>query len=169
MPDEPEGEVSSLKPSVAHPGHQPDTTGGGSAFDGSSLGLRLDAVNANNQPTLGKRPGISKLSNPPHYELIVVPNKTDATTDGKPDAVDHAVSKGLAGSSDHFPITLDSSTTAGSKSASAEFISRPTSPQKASSRSPPTKDSDSEIEKGSLLSEDPDDEDAIPEWLMFDD
>lgn len=165
MPDEPEGEVSSLKPSVAHHGHQPDTTGGGSA----SLGLGLDAVNANDQPTLRKRPGRSKLSNTPHYELIVVPNKTDATTEGKPDAVDHAFSQGLAGSSDNFPIALDSSTNAGSNSASVEFISRPTSPQKASSRPPPTKGSDSEIEKGSLLSEDPDDEDAIPEWLMFDD
>jgi xeroderma pigmentosum group C-complementing protein len=27
-------------------------------------------------------------------------------------------------------------------------------------------DSDSEIEKGSLMSEDPEDEDAIPEWLV---
>jgi xeroderma pigmentosum group C-complementing protein len=29
-------------------------------------------------------------------------------------------------------------------------------------------ESDSEIEKGSLLSEDPEDEDAVPDWLMFD-
>ncbi|CAG8892604.1 unnamed protein product [Penicillium egyptiacum] len=92
----------------------------------------------------------NKASKMPRYSLVVVPNH-----DLNPTSVPQV----LAGSSDKVPIAVDSST--GSKSTSVVTISRPPSPV-------PNYDSDSEIEKGSLLSEDPEDEDAIPEWLMSD-
>ncbi|KOS38909.1 hypothetical protein ACN38_g10271 [Penicillium nordicum] len=94
----------------------------------------------------------NKASKTPRYSLVVVPNHGSNPT---------SVPQVLAGSSDKAPIAIDSSTNGGSKSASVVTISRPPSPV-------PKYDSDSEIEKGSLLSEDPDDEDAIPEWLMSD-
>lgn len=94
----------------------------------------------------------NKASKTPRYSLVVVPNHGSNPT---------SVPQVLAGSSEKAPIAIDSSTNGGSKSASVVTISRPPSPV-------PKYDSDSEIEKGSLLSEDPDDEDAIPEWLMSD-
>lgn len=92
----------------------------------------------------------NKAARTPRYSLVVVPNHELNPT---------SVPQVLAGSSDKVPIAVDSST--GSKSASVVTISRPPSPV-------PIYDPDSEIEKGSLLSEDPEDEDAIPEWLMSD-
>ncbi|KAJ5164239.1 uncharacterized protein N7500_006069 [Penicillium coprophilum] len=88
----------------------------------------------------------------PRYSLVVVP-----THSSKPTSAPQA----LTGSSDKVPISVESSANGGSKSASVVTISRPPSPVL-------NYDSDSEIEKGSLLSEDPEDEDAIPEWLMSD-
>ncbi|KAL4929884.1 putative DNA repair protein Rad4 [Aspergillus undulatus] len=76
------------------------------------------------------------------------------------------------------PIVVDSSMNNDSASASVEILSR--APSQAQSRTqsiepvpelsyPEDGDEDeSEIDKGSLLSEDPDDEDAVPEWLMSD-
>ncbi|OQE05769.1 hypothetical protein PENVUL_c022G05969 [Penicillium vulpinum] len=94
----------------------------------------------------------NKASKMPRYSLVVVPNHSLNPT---------SVPQVLPGSSDKAPITVDSSTNGDSKSASVVTISRPPSPV-------PNYESDSEIEKGSLLSEDPEDEDAIPEWLMSD-
>ncbi|KGO61921.1 Rad4 beta-hairpin domain 1 [Penicillium expansum] len=94
----------------------------------------------------------NQASKTPRYSLVVVPNHGSNPT---------SVPQVIAGSSDKAPIAIDSSTYGGSKSASVVTVSRPPSPV-------PIYDSDSEIEKGSLLSEDPDDEDAIPEWLMSD-
>lgn len=105
----------------------------------------------------------NKRSKAPRYELIVVPNKSKSVTEGEHLA--RPPKTGLDGSSATAPITVDSSANGGSKSASVDIISRPPSPPQAS-QSPPAPYSDSEIEKGSLLSEDPEDEDAIPEWLM---
>jgi xeroderma pigmentosum group C-complementing protein len=84
----------------------------------------------------------------------------------RPDTIKYAASRELEGSSEKVPIAVDSSTNGDSKSASVvDIMSRPTSPQKDLQSQPP-QDSDSEIEKGSLLSEDPDDEDAVPDWLI---
>ncbi|KAK4860955.1 hypothetical protein LT330_004686 [Penicillium expansum] len=94
----------------------------------------------------------NQASKTPRYSLVVVPNHGSNPT---------SVPQVIAGSSDKAPIAIGSSTYGGSKSASVVTVSRPPSPV-------PIYDSDSEIEKGSLLSEDPDDEDAIPEWLMSD-
>jgi xeroderma pigmentosum group C-complementing protein len=71
------------------------------------------------------------------------------------------------GSSEVAPILVDSSTGPSSASTSLEVLSRPPpghsqSPQHTSS------DSDSNIEQRSMLSHDPDDDDAEPEWLMSD-
>ncbi|KAJ5513462.1 Rad4 beta-hairpin domain 1 [Penicillium fimorum] len=94
----------------------------------------------------------NRASKTPRYSLVVVPNHGSNPT---------SAPQALAGSSGKVPISVDSSTNGGSKSASVVTISRPPSPV-------PNYDSDSEIEKGSLLSQDPEDEDAIPEWLMSD-
>ncbi|KAI2726189.1 hypothetical protein CBS147332_3076 [Penicillium roqueforti] len=107
------------------------------------------AVNPTSIPEIIAR---KKALKTPRYSLVVVPNHGLNST---------SVPGVLAGSSDNVPIAVDSSTNGGSKSASVVTISRPPSPM-------PNYDSDSEIEKGSLLSEDPEDEDAIPEWLMSD-
>ncbi|KAJ5380708.1 uncharacterized protein N7496_003136 [Penicillium cataractarum] len=107
-----------------------------------------------------KRP---KAPTAPRYELIVVPNKSEWVTEEEHLA--RPPTTGLDGSSATAPITVDSSANGGSKSASVDIVSRPPSPPQAI-QSPPAPDSDSGIEKGSLLSEDPEDEDAIPEWLM---
>ncbi|KAK1143306.1 hypothetical protein N8T08_006833 [Aspergillus melleus] len=67
------------------------------------------------------------------------------------------------------PITVESSTGADSKSASVEILSRV--PSQPESRIPSLEPPGSEVgsnDEGSLLSEDPEDEDAIPEWLMSD-
>ncbi|KAH8427595.1 putative DNA repair protein Rad4 [Aspergillus melleus] len=67
------------------------------------------------------------------------------------------------------PITVESSTGADSKSASVEILSR--APSQPESRIPSLEPPESEAgsnDEGSLLSEDPEDEDAIPEWLMSD-
>ncbi|CAI7658250.1 unnamed protein product [Penicillium glandicola] len=107
------------------------------------------AINATSIPeSVAKK----KALKTPRYSLVVVPNHGSNPT---------SVPQVLPGSSDKVPIAVDSSTNGGSKSASVATISRPPSPVL-------NYDSDSEIEKGSLLSEDPEDEDAIPEWLMSD-
>lgn len=71
------------------------------------------------------------------------------------------------GSSEVAPILVDSSTGPGSASASLEVLSRPPSGQSQSPQHT-SSDSDSKIEQRSMLSHDPDDEDAEPEWLMSD-
>ncbi|KAJ5316784.1 hypothetical protein PENANT_c016G10953 [Penicillium antarcticum] len=113
--------------------------------------------------------GLSKrnTSNAPRYSLVVVPNHSPgAVAHERRESPEPSSSNALKGSSQYAPIAVDSSTNAGSKSASVVTISQPPSPvQERSSRK---YDSDSELEKGSLLSEDPDDEDAIPDWLMSD-
>ncbi|KAJ5129635.1 uncharacterized protein N7515_005674 [Penicillium bovifimosum] len=113
-----------------------------------------------NLPPIPASDGSKKPSFTPRYSLVVVP-KHDPNPPSAP--------QDLVGSTENEPIAVDSSTNDGSKSASVITISRPPSPAREEQRSPaPKYDSDSEIEKGSLLSEDPEDEDAIPEWLMFD-
>lgn len=122
-------------------------------------------------PSLGGR-SISKMkiTDNPQYSLVVVPNARESSgpkdCPHKPATV---AKEDPLGSSENAPIAVDSSTNDGSKSASVVTISRPPSPLQGQMQSSmPRHDSDSEIDKGSLLSEDPDDEDAIPEWLMSD-
>jgi xeroderma pigmentosum group C-complementing protein len=105
------------------------------------------------------------ISNTPRYSLVVIPNHGSAAESNEQrESPEPSASNNLEGSSQYAPIAVDSSTNAGSKSASVVTISRPPSPVQEQ----PKYDSDSELEKGSLLSQDPDDEDAIPDWLMSD-
>ncbi|KAL1977359.1 hypothetical protein VTN31DRAFT_218 [Thermomyces dupontii] len=73
-------------------------------------------------------------------------------------------SKDVEGSRESAPIVVDSSST------SVQVISRP--PSGSSSRAPSqdviSSDDDSNLEQRSLLSHDPEDEDAEPEWLLSD-
>lgn len=115
-----------------------------------------------NPPSIPQTIAKKKASNTPRYSLIVVPNHNS-----NPDPT--SIPQEPAGSSANVPIAVDSSANGGSKSESVMTTSRPVSPSQDQQRpTAPNYNSDSEIEKGSLLSEDPEDEDAIPDWLMFD-
>ncbi|KAJ5287381.1 hypothetical protein N7478_003067 [Penicillium angulare] len=116
-------------------------------------------------PPIMPKPKQENNSKASRYELVVVPSKPDSVSE-RPLANDRAVFGKPQGSSSQAPITVDSSTNCDSKSVSLEVISRPPSPFKVTRQPPPSEDPDSEIEKGSLLSEDPEDEDAIPDWLV---
>lgn len=109
-----------------------------------------------------------RTTNGQQYSLVVVPNNP-SSSESRDRQLPPETQEEMPGSSHNDPIALDSSTNAVSKSASVVTISRPPTPSKDQTHpSAPNYDSDSEIEKGSLLSEDPDDEDAIPEWLVSD-
>jgi xeroderma pigmentosum group C-complementing protein len=112
------------------------------------------------------------------YNLIVVSKKEqsdavysppfDLTEDTpEPEKENEDTTKGFSNSA---PISIDSSTGPGSPSASVEVLSR--SHSRHASRVPSPQlvedDSDSSVERGSLLSHDPEDEDAEPEWLLSD-
>ncbi|KAF5863725.1 hypothetical protein ETB97_009512 [Aspergillus alliaceus] len=73
------------------------------------------------------------------------------------------------GGSSNPPLLVESSAAADTPPASVEVISRPTSPMQSRIVSPLSSDKGSRSnDEGSLLSHDPEDEDAIPEWLMSD-
>lgn len=128
---------------------------------------------------------IPKASRRPRYNLIVVPNKKETGNangtsqqqnedsheivelDPAADAesVKSSGETGPAGSSE-APITVDSST-GDSKSASVEILSGPASQTQSRTHTPEELDEVSGADdNGSLLSHDPEDEDAIPEWLV---
>lgn len=108
------------------------------------------------------------LQNAPKYELVVIPNDTESTARENISTANSGHPPRLEGSSEQAAIAVDSSTNCDSKSASVELLSRPPSPPAPETKPPSPIESDSEIERGSLLSEDPEDEDAVPDWLIFD-
>ncbi|KAF7162332.1 hypothetical protein CNMCM5623_007677 [Aspergillus felis] len=133
---------------------------------------------------------IPKPSRRPRYSLIVVPNKKaesneNGTSQQQPqqqheespeivelepaaeaESVKSSGETGPAGSSE-APIMVDSSTAGGSKSASVEILSRAASQIQSRTPTPEEIDETSGVDdNGSLLSHDPEDEDAIPEWLI---
>ncbi|GFG27949.1 DNA repair protein rhp41 [Aspergillus udagawae] len=133
---------------------------------------------------------IPKASRRPRYNLIVVPNKkadsNETGTSQRQPQQQHEESPGIAelepaaeaesvkssgetgpAGSSEAPIMVDTSTTGGSKSASVEILSRAAS--QTQSRTPTPEEVDETLavdDNGSLLSHDPEDEDAIPEWLV---
>lgn len=128
-------------------------------------------------------PTISKPIQPkrkvPRYNLIVVSNKeqSDAVasppfdlTEDTPELERENEEDAAKGTSNNAPILIDSSTGPGSTSASVEVLS--ISQSRHASRAPSPQhvqdDSDSSADRGSLLSHDPEDEDAEPEWLLSD-
>jgi xeroderma pigmentosum group C-complementing protein len=164
LPDEPVDEGPASNPPTGNSG-QDGVSGGGFMLDRSVDFDPTSNTPAISQPSNPSRSKRARASNTPRYELIVIPKST-TVSEGRPDTIEHAAARELEGSSEKVPITVDSSTNGDSKSASVvDIMSRPTSPQKDLQSQPP-QDSDSEIEKGSLLSEDPDDEDAVPDWLI---
>lgn len=131
---------------------------------GDSQGIPLTAdVSSSSRETNFPGP-----RNNPKYELGVVPNKFGSINNQKTSNTHGALSHEVEGSYDQAKITVDSLTKDDSMSPSAKFLSRAPSPPTPESKPPPPIDSDSEIERGSLLSEDPEDENAVPDWLIFD-
>ncbi|KAJ9317155.1 hypothetical protein DTO271D3_2445 [Paecilomyces variotii] len=81
-----------------------------------------------------------------------------------------AVLNGVQGSSE-TPITVDSSSEPNSKAASVQIVSAPESENQSHAEAPETEktpQSDDSVSEVSLLSHDPEDEDAEPEWLLSD-
>lgn len=108
------------------------------------------------------------------YSLVVVPSNTpDMSIAHQRPATEQAdedrapVDLGAPGTSVEEPITVASSVN-NSASASVEILSRAPSQVQSRTQSVEVVSEHSEDDKGSLLSEDPDDEDAVPEWLMSD-
>lgn len=111
-----------------------------------------------------------KTGKTPRYNLVVVPN-VDGPADSKP--LDN-----MPSSVEHRPPSRTHPPSEGSRSVSAtlavildtpvEKLAAPSGEQ--SSHTPaPAQDSESDWDCGSMLSEDPEDEDAIPDWLASDD
>ena len=156
-----------INPSTTNGDQEDGLSGGGFMLDGSADVESVPKTQVAPQPVIPPRSKKGRASKTPRYELFVVPRKSATDSEQQSSSTYCATSKGLEGSSEQAPITVDSSTNGGSKSTSVvETISRLPSPQEEPRQSQLLHDSDSEIEKGSLLSEDPDDEDAVPDWLI---
>ncbi|KAL6233135.1 hypothetical protein BDW75DRAFT_232235 [Aspergillus navahoensis] len=117
---------------------------------------------------------------PPRYDLVVVPSNADIplaeqrSTIVQPQNTNQAQAPSTTtrdlGHSIDEPITVASSVN-DSASASVEILSRAPSLDQSRAQSVEAASQHSEHENeenGSLLSEDPEDEDAVPEWLMSD-
>lgn len=124
--------------------------------------------------------------NVPRYKLIVIPNTTTIETSTSPsvqsankvpEEEDVAQAKMnmsddvLAGdgSSEAAPIQVDSSSNQASAPTSVDLNPQgPDGPKSPEQSVQPQSESDSDLEKESLLSHDPEDEDAEPDWLLSD-
>ncbi|KAL3474605.1 hypothetical protein BJX99DRAFT_231304 [Aspergillus californicus] len=126
------------------------------------------------------------------YNLIVVPSNPEAPAERKPSEPTSTTLDPTTEQRPHFPgttmeapITVESSaydsasataeapitvasSVNGSASASVEVLSRAPSRAQSPVPSPQVISEDDDDDRGSLLSEDPEDEDAVPEWLMSD-
>ncbi|KKK21300.1 hypothetical protein AOCH_000552 [Aspergillus ochraceoroseus] len=143
-----------------------DSGGGGFLLESDA-----EPEKAVNHQNASHKPNVA----PPRYNLVVVdenerPRDIIIPIDSDGDVTrPHTPKVGLqiepfgdSGGSLEAPITVDSSVNADSASASVELLSQ--APEVLSQQSL----SNEEEEENSLLSEDPDDEDAVPEWLMSD-
>lgn len=175
-----------------HTYHIVSTNNGGPGIGAHGDGLQSDE-SASHIEAISVNPSethIPKASRRPRYSLIVVPNKKannneDGTSQRQPQpqseptpeivelepaaeaqSVQRSGETGHLGSSE-IPIMVDSSTTGGSRSASVEVLSRTASQTQPQTPTPEEMDESSGVDdNGSLLSHDPEDEDAIPEWLV---
>ncbi|RHZ58523.1 putative DNA repair protein Rad4 [Aspergillus thermomutatus] len=153
----------------------------GDGFKADKSANHIEAISQNTSEI-----DIAKASRRSRYSLIVVPNKKansneNGTSQQQPEqspeiveldpaaeaeSVKSSGQTGPAGSS-QAPIIVDSSTAGGSKSTSVEILSRAASQTQSRAHTPEEMDEISEADdNGSLLSHDPEDEDAIPEWLI---
>ncbi|KAI9376174.1 hypothetical protein BJX61DRAFT_552826 [Aspergillus egyptiacus] len=178
---ESDGEMNSPQPTATNT--EPDNLDDGTqalAEDGMSGGGFIAEDAEDNAPVTERHD--SPRAARSKYSLVVVPNTALDSSDiqrpgGRSEhqkqahsqpgtSIEAPISVGSSASTPaQLPITIDSSVH-DSGSASVEILSR--APSQAQSRAPsPVAVSDSE-DKGSLLSEDPEDQDAVPEWLMSD-
>ncbi|KAE8409593.1 hypothetical protein BDV37DRAFT_236339 [Aspergillus pseudonomiae] len=138
-------------------------------------------------PDVANGPSYTNRAEPSLYSLVVVSDDTNTVQDitpyqgatiSPPEASapnsrdkedpkdeDRKVSEWVLSNT---PILIESSTTANTPSASVDVTSQPLSATQPRIESPVTSDKGSTSNEGSLLSHDPEDEDAIPEWLMSD-
>ncbi|KAL4979758.1 Rad4 transglutaminase-like domain-containing protein, partial [Aspergillus desertorum] len=129
-------------------------------------------------PTISERPRKTKAP-PPRYDLVVVPSYAAIPAVGQRSTIVQPQNTNQApppsttpealGDSIDEPIMVASSVN-DSASASVEILSRAPSQIQSRAQSVEVVSQPSEHEaeenEGSLLSEDPEDEDAVPEWLM---
>ncbi|PLB55633.1 putative DNA repair protein Rad4 [Aspergillus steynii IBT 23096] len=167
--------------SAASPSSADDTLGGGFMPEEDN-----NAAVSPSQPETNPNHTDRNAADHSRYTLVVLPNDknekpsnveaadTDSGSSRLP-VFDLDIDTGPSGNfqgkqgSLETPITVESSTAADSKSASVEALSG--APSQSQSRIPSLEAPESEAgsnDEGSLLSEDPEDEDAIPEWLMSD-
>ncbi|KKA24277.1 DNA repair protein Rad4 [Rasamsonia emersonii CBS 393.64] len=172
-----------------------DDAFGGGGFLPEPVG-GADSVSSNPVLAAGASPRPKKTAKTqPRYTLVVVPNdqRKDETAPAPGSSVGASASVNqqcevlrdqherspnrvetsaiAEGSSEAAPIMIESSAEGTSKSASVEVLSRPPSAAHSRAQSPqhiPSDDDDSNLEQRSLLSHDPEDEDAEPEWLLSD-
>jgi xeroderma pigmentosum group C-complementing protein len=154
---------------------------------GASEDRPVKEINNVQQPVVTERNVPRSKKNVPRYKLIVIPNTTTVESSASPSV--HSIenvpkekndaqtntnmSDGVApgdGSSEAAPIQVDSSSDQVSAPASVDLNSQDSDEPKSPEQSlqPEESDSDSDLEKESLLSHDPEDEDAEPDWLMSD-
>jgi xeroderma pigmentosum group C-complementing protein len=119
--------------------------------------LETDAMDPQSRPEVETA---SNLNHPNEYSEINSHQQQCRATPG--------LGMREAGGSSTVPITIGSSS--GVNSASIEIMSRSPSQAQSRTQSPglTLEDSNSDTERLSLLSRDPDDDDAEPEWLMSD-
>ncbi|KAJ5225846.1 hypothetical protein N7468_007071 [Penicillium chermesinum] len=141
---------------------------------GSTVDEPLEVAKDNSVAISSKLPSASqqipkkRIGKVPHYNLIVVPKKSDQSPKSSPPPKKPS-SMGLYGSAEDPTAAVDNpiydgNTASANKDSQVHLnqsVREPVQSPKLAVSS-----SDSEIEKGSLMSEDPEDEDAIPDWLV---
>lgn len=142
---------------------------GGHGLDGSPDDTKEDFPARNDEPARPRlspqKPKKKRRANIPHYDLIVVPNTTNGSP--RPLTIPETSSAEKTGQTSYrSQATVDAVLHAGSTATNRDDSARSNSPAPEPDQPENPQDSDSEIEKGSLLSEDPEDEDAIPDWLL---
>lgn len=147
----------------------------------------VDDIDNLQQPAITERNVPRSTKSVPRYKLIVIPNTTTIESSASPS--DHSTEKHTEeknaaqantnmsddvipgdGSSEAAPIQVDSSSGHPSAPASVDLNSQGPDHAKPPETpiQPEESESDSDLEKESLLSHDPEDEDAEPDWLMSD-
>lgn len=134
-------------------------------MDEASKDVPMEPTNVQDSPLTPRKPSKRQKAKTPHYDLIVVPNKAEMPA--KPSAAqDKMFLEGIGENSNNAPTAVSDTVDETSISVAADSIQQSETPARDADQLPEPEDPGSEIEKGSLLSEDPDDEDAIPDWLL---
>ena len=129
------------------------------------------------QPAVTERNVPRSKKNVPRYKLIVIPKTTTIEISASPSiqsvnnaAEEEDIAQANINMSEAVPLQLDSSNDQASATMSVDLNSQGLEENKSPEQSvqPADSESDSALEKESLLSHDPEDEDAEPEWLLSD-